>query len=1299
MPKGTNNTISKQTSEQLPRQNKASTKTLSKFSGDFALLSNLDVAIDICYAKSKRSFELVSILPKVLVKPSFNNIDYPHNVSLLIDTGASFSCMTQSLFDRLRLSIGIRHESRQRPAPIAANGMSLKCIGETVFDIKLSQNKNSAKISNIRFSIFKNLSSDLILGWEVIKSLNLQIKDQGTTLGLDNINIPLGQGELRHGESQNLVTTLPQEAAIVKERSSDVNTTTPGSELSSGPFLWAPMTCSYTYKNGSSTVPILVSLTDDELQVAPEINMLNNCDGISSEEDSSVRAQTELTQAEIVCSGNWDLTNITSPVVRDKRSLIEKGFVDECTSCSDISEPGKRILKSILLKFREIFSANEFDVGLYDDETFSVSLNDQNELPPYVKPRVIGLGAEKFVSDHMKDMISKKIFEPCPQGNPTNSPCHIVTTMKGDKKSFRFCIDYSILNKYIKPNAFPLPRISEVFSKLEGSKFFTSLDLRKGFWNLKIDEKSSNLLSFSVGTRQYRPLRLPMGLKISPGLFQKVMIDIVADYVDKFVVVYIDDCLIFSKTETDHLEHIKLVLEQFKKSGILLNHTKCQFGKNKLEYLGFEISHKGYRPRPDKVLAIRNFPTPKNTTQVKRFIGCVSFLTKCIPSLQYYLDPLHSISGRKSNFKWTDVQKECFNKIKKMVENSCMMAFPSTDRRRTLYLTTDASALGFGSMLSQLQPDGSEKPLGFYSSKFKGAEINYEIRVKEMLAFYKSLDFFHDFIYFRNFVWRTDNRALLYYQNNLNNKSVRKDNKILRWLDFINQHSFAIELHSGKSDILAIPDALSRQYEGSPTTISELATIDITKFWINSTCSLDEFIKHQQNDENLNNFVNKNKCPSWASIGKNFKIINENNLLRGKLASGLIVTLVPESLEQQLIEFYHLPMHKNLKNILRELKQHFIFPKMRAKVLRFIKECRECVAFKPDRSMKLTENKTSTPNHPWQQLQMDLIGPIGQTDRGNRYILTVVDCLTRYTFLTPIPTKEGKCVLQALKNIFAQYGPPLSIQSDNGREFVNDSLKTFFELMNIAFKTSTPHRPQSQGMVERTNQKVVKFLKMFKSQDHSWDDDIPLVTFAINMELNRHTGYTPFQLFHGWSILTPSFLTKDSTLLTNMNDLRNVNYNIANAVAKHRRTLTQVFVGDETRKAKTATRRKIDPLTVGTKVLFRFQRPIGSTKLFEEWKGLYNIKKVLDNDAYLINSDDDPRKEYVAFRPRLKVFGIPVKARSGMAENNKGSLKEENEVKTSAKSNISEPPSEAETTPKNYNLRQNRNNDYRKFYA
>ena len=120
------------------KRKKTSTNTLSKLSGDFALLTNLDVAIDICYAKSKRSFELVSILPKVLVKPSFNNIDYPHNVSLLIDTGASFSCMTQSLFDRLRLSIGIKHESRQRPAPIAANGMSLNCIGETVFDLKLS---------------------------------------------------------------------------------------------------------------------------------------------------------------------------------------------------------------------------------------------------------------------------------------------------------------------------------------------------------------------------------------------------------------------------------------------------------------------------------------------------------------------------------------------------------------------------------------------------------------------------------------------------------------------------------------------------------------------------------------------------------------------------------------------------------------------------------------------------------------------------------------------------------------------------------------------------------------------------------------------------------------------------------------------------------------------------------------------------------------------------------------------------------------------------------------------------------
>ena len=178
--------------------------------------------------------------------------------------------------------------------------------------------------------------------------------------------------------------------------------------------------------------------------------------------------------------------------------------------------------------------------------------------------------------------------------------------MKDGVKKHRLTVDYSVLNKYIKPNTFPIPRIKDVLDRLSGAKIFSNLDLRSGFWNLRLNEKSRDLLSFSVNAKQYRPIRLPMGLKVSPCLFERVMMTILNEYLDDFCVCYLDDCLIYSKSVNDHFKHVNLVLKAFEKSGILLNHSKCVFATTKLKYLGFEVSSEGWRPMPDRIKAINN---------------------------------------------------------------------------------------------------------------------------------------------------------------------------------------------------------------------------------------------------------------------------------------------------------------------------------------------------------------------------------------------------------------------------------------------------------------------------------------------------------------------------------------------------------------------------------------------------------------------------------------------------------------------------------------------------------------------
>ena len=207
---------------------------------------------------------------------------------------------------------------------------------------------------------------------------------------------------------------------------------------------------------------------------------------------------------------------------------------------------------------------------------------------------------------------------------------------------------------------------------------------------------------------------------------------------------------------------------------------------------------------------IENFNPPRNQREVKKFIGIVGFLTPCCERLQYLLDPLHKISGSKSKFKWTEVEQNAFDEIKQVILKSAMMAYPKSDPSFTMFLSTDSSDIGWGAVLSQLNEQGIEKPLGFCSGAWKNSEVRWDIRNKEFHALVNALDYFYEFLFARNFVWRCDNQALSFLKNSLSGKSLRRNQRILRALDFVNMFNFSFELKKGESKEMAIPDYLSR---------------------------------------------------------------------------------------------------------------------------------------------------------------------------------------------------------------------------------------------------------------------------------------------------------------------------------------------------------------------------------------------------------------------------------------------------------------------------------------------------------
>ena len=1184
---------------------------------------------------ARNKLTTIGKVPKIKLQLTNGTRTYHKTICGLCDSGASITCVDQSTFDRLRTQIGVQRVERSRPDPAAANSTILKCLGEFLCDITLENDSVFFTIKNVRFSIFPVLNFPIILGMDLFGTLGLEILGDGThAVKIGEYNFPTVSNDATGVNFIHHITPFGDQNLTFSQV--NVNNIFNSQPLQSPK---SPQTLKLT-GSGRGTLSFfddyLFNIPISELKSDLNIKLVNNYDSIDMCSINTT-GTVSFTHVDLIKSGEWNLQNICTAIDTERRKLLPETFCENLLKKSEFSPEGKLKLNEILQKFRHIFSTGEMDIGTYKYEQVKVRLKNPYELPPYTKPRPIPLVAKEFVKEKLDELIKIGVFEESPLGSSNNAPVHIIKKKsdKSGKIRFRLCVDYSTTNKYLEQNAFPIPNIRNIIDELAGSNFFSSIDIRSGFWNVKLSPESKDLLSFSVGDRQFRPKRLPMGLSISPGVFQRIMRSICKKYLGKFCQVYLDDCLIYSRTEKDHLEHISKLLKCFEQSGILLNFDKCSFGKTSMVYLGYEISKLGWRILPNRIKSIQDMEPPRTQKQLKRFLGSVAFLSTSCPLLQYKCRALHEVAGKgKRKFEWTEKLQESFDSVKEHITQSCLMAYPSSDPRRRIFLTTDASDKGYGAILTQQDPHGREKPIGFLSGTFKDSQKNWPIRDKELYGLYRGLEQFFDYLWLTKFTFRTDNQCVRYLNSSLKNNPT-KNQRLLRWFEFIMSFNFDMELHKGDSQKMAVADMLSRLHE--PTAkqpITSLSLLNTNDFWVKSVTSFSDFITHQNVDKDL---LKAKTSKYWKStIPIKSKIVQKEELFVVQNPNGVPLIMVPKSLEKDILHFYHVPLHVAPRTMCKEIKKLYIFPQMYKKCHEYTAECETCVAVKTDRSFKPSRSITSTLPHPWMSVQSDIKGPLGLTLSGNRYIIAFICELTRYAVIRPLKSKDANSIIYALSEVISEFGPMLSLQTDNGTEFKNKALDEFLEKMKITHKFSAPYRPTTNSHVERLNKEIGKFFKIFKSTELEWDQDLKFIQFSANIQYNRALGCSPFHAWHGWLPNHPSYLTFPES--DNNTEIKNLDFYMSQRIFNHHKLLSEIYEVEKRRK-KDNQKSPID-LPSGQKVLMYFPQPVGSSKLFQNWKNKYVVKKKLDNDTYLVTSENDPRKDFVVYRGRLKPIGL-----------------------------------------------------------
>ena len=400
------------------------------------------------------------------------------------------------------------------------------------------------------------------------------------------------------------------------------------------------------------------------------------------------------------------------------------------------------------------------------------------------------------LSSQLNELLSKGFIRP--SFSPWGAPVLFVKKKDG---SFRMCIDYRELNKLTIKNRYPLPRIDDLFDQLQGASYFSKIDLRSGYHQLRVLEDDIPKTAFRTRYGHYEFVVMPFGLTNASAVFMDLMNRVCRPYLDKFVIVFIDDILIYSRTKEDHGKHLRLVLEKLREEKLYAKFSKCEFWIKQVAFLGHIVSEAGIHVDPSKIQTIENWKAPKTPTEIRQFLGLAGYYRRFIRNFSKIAKPLTSLTQKGVSFNWEDKQEEAFQQLKQALCSAPVLSLPEGNDDFIVYC--DASNQGLGCVLMQ-----RDKVIAYASRQLKTHEVNYTTHDLELGAVVFALKIWRHYLYGTKCTIFTDHKSL---QHILNQKELNMRQR--RWVELLNDYECEIRYHPGKANVVA--DALSRkEYSG-----------------------------------------------------------------------------------------------------------------------------------------------------------------------------------------------------------------------------------------------------------------------------------------------------------------------------------------------------------------------------------------------------------------------------------------------------------------------------------------------------
>ncbi|KAJ9699024.1 hypothetical protein PVL29_007877 [Vitis rotundifolia] len=750
----------------------------------------------------------------------------------------------------------------------------------------------------------------------------------------------------------------------------------------------------------------------------------------------------------------------------------------------------------VVRKFQDVFPDELPGLPPHREFDFSIEVYPRTD-PISVSPYRMAPLELKELKTQLDELLGKGFIRP--STSPWGAPVLFVKKKDG---TLRLCIDYRKLNRVTVKNKYPLSRIDDLFDQLKGAKYFSKIDLRTGYHQLRVREEDVSKTAFRTRYGHYEFLVMPFGLTNAPAAFMDLMNRVFRAYLDQFVIVFVDDILIYSRS-----------LEEHKRHQLYGKLDKSEFWLTEVNFLGHVVSEAGIAVDHSKVEAVQEWQRPTNVFEVRSFLGLAGYYRRFVEDFSRIAAPMTRLTRKGVKFDWNEEYENAFQELKRKLTTAPVLTAPISGELFTIYC--DASTVGLGCVLMQ-----QGKVVAYASRQLKQHERNYPTHDLKLAAVVFALKTWRHYLYGEKFEVYSDHKSLKYIftQKDLNSRQRR-------WMETLEDYDFALHYHPGKANVVA--DALSRKSVGQLSSL-ELRELEmhvvIEDFELclglegHGPCLysisarpmvIQRIVKTQVHDE----FLEKVKAQLVAGeIDENWSMYEDGSMrFKGRLCVPKDVELRNELLADAHRAKY--TIHLGNTKMYQDLKRQFWWSGMKRDIAQFVANCQIWLL-----------QPLPIPEWKWDNITMDFVIGLPRTRSKKNGVWVIVDRLTKSAHFLAMKTTDSMNSLAKLyiQEIVRLHGIPVSIVSDRDPKFTSQFWQSLQRALGTQLNFSTAFHPQTDGQSERVIQILEDMLRACVLEfGGNWADYLPLAEFAYNNSYQSSIGMAPYEALYGRPCRSP----------------------------------------------------------------------------------------------------------------------------------------------------------------------------------